>query len=42
MSKTIDPQLQTMIDHMPKKKGKSLTERYGVISAAALADQASL
>jgi predicted transport protein len=32
MSKSIDPQLQTMIDNMPEKTGKSLTDWYQVIT----------
>lgn len=38
MSKPIDPQLQTMIDNMPEKTGKALTDWYGVISDAGLQD----
>ena len=34
MSKSIDPQLQTMIDNMPEKTGKSLTDWYQVISSS--------
>lgn len=37
MSQAIDPQLQTMIDNMPEKTGKSLDEWYGVLRAAGLA-----
>ena len=37
MSQAIDPQLQTMIDNMPEKTGKSLTEWYEVLNAAKLA-----
>lgn len=36
MSNTIDPQLQTMIDNMPDKTGKSLAEWYRVLGAAGL------
>lgn len=36
MSESIDPQLQTMIDNMPEKTGKSLTEWYKVIADAKL------
>jgi len=36
MSASIDPQLQTMIDNMPEKTGKSLTEWCQVVSAAGL------
>jgi predicted transport protein len=32
----IDPQLQTMIDNMPEKTGKSLEDWYGVIQKAGL------
>ena len=32
MRKSIDPQLQTMIDNMPEKTGKSLSDWYQVIS----------
>jgi predicted transport protein len=32
MSKSIDPQLQTMIDNMPEITGKSLTDWYQVLS----------
>jgi len=34
MSKSIDPQLQTMIDNMPEKTGKSLTDWYQVITSS--------
>ena len=34
MSKKIDPQLQTMIDNMPKNTGKSLTDWFEVISSS--------
>lgn len=36
MNKPLDPQAQTMIDNLPVKTGKSLTEWYGVISDAKL------
>ncbi len=36
MSESIDPQLQTMIDNMPEKTGKSLNEWYKVIAGAKL------
>lgn len=36
MADVIDPQLQTMINNMPEKTGKSLTEWYQVIRAAGL------
>jgi predicted transport protein len=34
MSKSIDPQLQTMIDNMPEKTGKSLEDWYKIISSS--------
>lgn len=34
MSESIDPQMQTMIDNMPEKTGKSLLEWYQIITAA--------
>ena len=34
MSDVIDPQLQTMIDNMPAKTGRSLTDWYPIIAAA--------
>ena len=34
MSKSIDPQLQTMIDNMPEKTGKTLTDWYQVIASS--------
>jgi hypothetical protein len=36
MSKSIDPQLQTMIDNMPKNTGKSLRDWYKVIKTKQL------
>ena len=36
MSTNVDPQLQTMIDNMPEKTGKSLDEWFVVIAAAGL------
>ena len=36
MSESVDPQLQTMIDNMPDKTGKSLQEWYRALSAAGL------
>lgn len=36
MSKAIDPQLQTMIDNMPEKTGKALTDWFQVLAAAGL------
>ncbi len=36
MSESTDPQAQAMIDNMPDKTGKSLTEWYEVIAAAGL------
>lgn len=36
MSRAIDPQLQTMIDNMPEKTGKSLVEWSEVLAAAKL------
>lgn len=36
MNAPIDPQVQTMIDHLPEKTGKSLAEWYKVISSARL------
>lgn len=36
MSSNVDPQLQTMIDNMPSKTGKSLDEWFGVLAAAGL------
>ncbi len=36
MNKPIDPQLQTMIDNMPKNTGKSLAEWYAAIASAKL------
>jgi predicted transport protein len=36
MSASIDPQLQTMIDNMPERTGKSLEEWYQVLNAAKL------
>ncbi len=36
MSESMDPQAQTMIDNMPEKTGKSLTEWYKVIANAKL------
>lgn len=37
MNQAVDPQLQTMIDNMPEKTGKSLAAWYDVIAAAKLA-----
>lgn len=34
MSESIDPQVQTMIDNMPEKTGKSLTNWYQIISSS--------
>jgi len=34
MSKSIDPQVQTMIDNMPEKTGKSLADWYQVIASS--------
>jgi hypothetical protein len=36
MGQEINPQLQTMIDNMPAKTGKSLDEWYGVLAASKL------
>jgi predicted transport protein len=36
MGKTVDPQLQTMIDNMPKNTGKSLVEWFKTIKAVEL------
>jgi hypothetical protein len=32
MKRSIDPQLQTMLDNMPEKTGKSISEWYEVIA----------
>jgi predicted transport protein len=34
MSKSVDPQLQTMIDNMPEKTGKSLTDWYKIVASS--------
>ena len=36
MPNSIDPQLQTMIDNMPEKTGKSLEEWFDILAAAGL------
>ena len=36
MNESIDPQLQTMLDNMPEKTGKSLKEWYDVLGSEKL------